>query len=196
MARIHLADLWPGVARLWLGGQPIGLVVASAFTLLLNGAVLTSLHWTAFAPTNVRWVLPLVVVVFWLLGGLESIRFRLILRKSAGQETQVDLFLRARAEYLRGDWESSERHLDEILSSHPQDIEARLSKATLLRHQDRHSEAREQLRRLQRWQASAGWRMEIRREWEQLAKREFSRANITNGRGVDKVSGTDLSGAA
>jgi protein involved in temperature-dependent protein secretion len=73
--------------------------------------------------------------------------------------------LAARGEYLQGNWFQTEELVAQILRRNPRDVEARLLKATLLRHTGRWDEAREQLRQLQRLEGAGSWNMEIEREW-------------------------------
>ena len=120
-----------------------------------------------------------------MLGWVDSNRF-LGNRAWVGEsQRQLDLFLAARGEYLRGKWNKSEELLSRILADDPRDVEARLMLATLMRHRSRIDEAREHLRRLQRLERAGNWNMEIEREWRALRRMEsicVADAHITKSR--------------
>jgi thioredoxin-like negative regulator of GroEL len=83
-----------------------------------------------------------------------------------------ELFRQARDDYLRGNWYEAEETLVALLKRDPNDVDARLMLATLMRHTERYDDARGQLKQLQRLEAAGKWQLEIRREWEYLAREE------------------------
>lgn len=170
--RFSPSDLWPGAARVWHRGERWGLVLAVLFACVLNVALLTGMVWPFWVTPHVKWACLLVVAAGWGFGVWESQRARRIWARTAEEDPQLDLFLAARAEYLRGNREEAERYLAQVLQKDEQDVEARLLLATLYRHARRWDDAKEQLRRLQRWRKAACWNREIRREWEQISKAE------------------------
>jgi tetratricopeptide (TPR) repeat protein len=169
------SDLWPGAARIWQRGDFRGLVLAALFACALNVALLLAVVWPYWAPIEAKWASWLMVVTLWGAGGWESMKSRQAWQHAVDQDPQLDLFLAARAEYLKGNRTEAERCLVQLLQSNDQDIEARLLLATLYRHAQRWDDAKEQLRRLQRWRNAARWNMEIRREWERISKAEAER---------------------
>jgi tetratricopeptide (TPR) repeat protein len=172
--RLELVDGWPGLARLWYGGWLHGLLIAVAFSILLNTTLLSTLTWPAWMPTRVRAALWAMSLVVWFGGWVDSRYIRRRWRVMRDRDPQLDLFLSARGEYLKRNWPSAEQMLDRLLRQTPEDVEARLMLATLLRHRGQLAEAKEQLRRLQRWSRAAAWNLEIRHEWERLANLECS----------------------
>jgi hypothetical protein len=164
----RVAWLWPGFTRLWYRGEPVSLIVAVLYALLLNAALLGSFVWTELTSVGAR-------VLLWTATGLclivaatySFIRDR---GKVALREAARALLLRAQREYLRGDWIEAESLVRQILKSQADDIEARLFLATILRHTKRPSDAKDQLRRLSKMVGSAEWCMEIDHEWRQLRR--------------------------
>ncbi len=165
-------DCWPGAAAAWELGRGRGLVVAICFALLLDVTLLVALIWPGWTASGIRLCLLVACLLAWIVGIVDSRRTRRQAAAARLQDPQRDLFLSARTEYLRCNWASAEGILSELLEATPGDVEGRLLLASLLRHAARIGEAKEQLRRLQRWREAARWNLEIRREWELLAKAE------------------------
>lgn len=165
----RIARFWPGFARLWYRGDPVGLIAAIFYGLLLNTALLCTFVWTEIASVKVQ-------VILWCASGLcliysATYSFICVKRDASMQDTARDLLSRAQREYLRGQWSEAESKVRQILKRQPDDVEARLFLATILRHTKRPSEAMDELRRLSRKVGSAKWCMEIDHEWRQLRRR-------------------------
>lgn len=158
--------LWPGLPRLWVCGEMSALRLALGFTVLLNLALVTTFLWPWRFPT-------ILTVLLWaLVGGIWAACFWGAWRQFPNPPTEnatiyEDLFLRAQAEYLRGEHFAAEAALDRLLRRRPQDIEARLLLASVYRRTDRFEEARKQLRRLART-GGARWALEVSREMQFL----------------------------
>ena len=163
-------DSWPGLARLWLQGSWVGFCVALLSALVLQVALVHRILWPEWFASPANYLLPLTTLALWILGCIDGRMLRVRLAAKASEDPHLDLFVAARTEYLRGRWVEAEKRLSDLLELSPEDAEARLLRATLLRHQGRLAESREQLRRLQRWNRSAIWNLEIRREWEYLSR--------------------------
>ena len=78
-------------------------------------------------------------------------------------------FREAAEYYLKGNWFEAECALVELLRQNPRDPEAGLMLATLLRHTGRLEEATNHLDRLERFEGSRKWALEIRRERAKIA---------------------------
>jgi hypothetical protein len=184
--------LWPGLARLWRRGEWRGLALAIGGAALLNVTLVAWWIWPEWLSASLRWILTAITIAAWLLGAIEGRRARRRWLEADQSDPHRDLFLAARGEYLRGQASATETLLKQLLAISPDDVEARLMQATLYRHQRRHSEAREQLRRLQRWNRAAHWNQEIRHEWEclaqSLATRESSDRGATDGADAGRQS--------
>ncbi len=167
--------LWPGLVRLWHVGElgplsgAMGTLLAFGFSLLLWAAFSASFLWPELFPVGITWLLWILSGTFWLLGWVDGGRLRRQMGNAPATDDQLDLFLAARGEYLRGEWSRAEHLLERILRADPRDAEARLMLATLLRHVGRTDQARDQLRRLQRLERAGQWNMEIEREWQFLS---------------------------
>ena len=183
--RVEPTDVWPGLTRLWYGGLLSGLLVAVAFSIVLNATLLVGLAWPAMVPSAVKGALLAITVAMWGVGWIDALRVRHHDQLRRQRDPQLDLFLSARGEYLKRNWSSAEELLQRLLRETPEDVEARLMLATLLRQVRRLADAKEQLRRLQRWSRAAVWNLEIRQEWEQLSKLECS-AEWTANQAIDE----------
>jgi uncharacterized protein HemY len=159
---------WPGLDQVWHQGDLLGFSVVCLQTLLLNAALVSSLVWTSVVAPRVRLGLWCLCGSFWLIGLVHARWTATRRRVAAESDSQLDLFLAARGEYLRGEWSKAAELLQQLLRSHPRDVEARLMLATLLRHEGQVDEAREHLRKLQRLESAGRWNEEIQREWQQL----------------------------
>lgn len=143
--------------------------MAVAFALLLNTTLVTSLVWTEWSSAAVRGTLWATVVTFWLAAALVSWR-GLASPTEEGAAVGNDLFRQAVGEYLKRNWFEAESLLQQLLRRDPDDTDARLKLATLLRHSGRHDEAQRALRLLSRTEGASKWKMEIQHEWERLSE--------------------------
>ena len=109
----------------------------------------------------------------WVVSIVRSSReLRDFLADKSTDETLPGLFIRAQAEYLRGNWYRVEHLLSQLLGQRDQDAEARLLMATMFRTTSRFAEARQQLRQLGQLERASEWKMEIEREWNLVELRE------------------------
>jgi hypothetical protein len=181
--RVEPVDGWPGLWRVWHGGWLHGLAIAVAFSLLLNATLLAVFTWPEWGTGRLRLALLTMSIAAWIAGWIDSRYLRRRWQLTCQRDPQLDLFLAARGEYLKRNWQLAERLLQELLQETPEDVEAKLMLATLLRHEGRLAEAKEQLRRLQRWSRAAAWNLEIRQEWERLSKQECAAELAGNSSG-------------
>lgn len=178
--RLRWVLFWPGLSRLWIDGNVWGLAAAIGFSVLLNMCLVSLLIWPAWIPSGLQRLLWLLAGIGWLSGFVDSLRHVWRRASMSAEDPQLDLFLAARGEYLRGEWAKTEEYLREILSETPRDVESRLMLATLMRHQGRPDEAREHLRNLQRMEGATQWNMEIQREWHFLATRQAEQPDLAS----------------
>lgn len=180
--------LWPGLPQLWLDGAWFGLASAVAAAALVDVLLLSTLVW-------VEWFSPVTVKLGWLAAGVVWISAAIMTareqakKRHAASNSDEDLFRRAQAEYLQGDYFQAEATLAELLASNSRDAEGRLLLATLLRHSRRYDEAEDQLKQLSRFETAARWHIEITSERARLkrlrkAAREFV-APVSAGRPVE-----------
>jgi hypothetical protein len=147
----------------------MALIWAVIFAILLNLAVVVTFTWPELVSPMVRVALWSVLAVVWLTSAAWCawrVRF-----ESPGPVKIADLdtlFVQAQSEYLGSDWNQAERTVRRLLRASPQDVDARLMLATLLRCTRRIDEARQQLKRLEQLELSEKWRLEIRHEHERL----------------------------
>jgi hypothetical protein len=153
------------------------LTLAVGFTALVNVLAAATLVWTQWLTANVRWTAAATLAVVWLLAWLEGrADWRRFLAERSTGDGEVNSpvmrsdrwFCEAQGAYLAGDWVSAEQTLLKLLKHDSRDIEARLMLATLWRHEGRHEAAIEELDRLERLEASRGWKSEITWERERI----------------------------
>lgn len=165
------AYLWPGLAHLWIRGSLAGLLLALAFSVLLNVLILTTVVWPEWLETRLKLACALCAGGLWLAALWET---RCELRRIAAEreaedgvtptaeDTKNDELLRAaQAAYLREEWVEAERALRQAVRRDRRDVEARLWYAGVLRRTARKSQATRRLRRLALLDEARRWRHEI-----------------------------------
>lgn len=164
-----LTLVWPGLPWAWLRGSVAGLVLALAFAVVLDMAILATWIWSEFLE-------PPIVIGLWAAAGLiwaiatVSAATAFPAPLHSGHDPAADaLFAAARDAYLARDWLAAETKLRSLLVLRPTDGEAQLLLGTLLRRAGRHREAREALDKLSRSDAGAPWRSVIARELDRIA---------------------------
>ena len=153
------------------------MTLAVGFTALVNVLAAATLVWTEWLTSNVRWAAVATLAIVWLLAWVEGRADwrRFLAERSAGEgevaapaELSDRWFREAQGAYLAGDWVSAEQTLLKLLKQDSRDVEARLMLATLWRHEGRLEAAIEELDRLERLEASRGWKNEIAWERERI----------------------------
>jgi hypothetical protein len=173
----YLTLVWPGLPWLWLRGSLSGLVLALAFALALDVAVVATWIWPGLVELPVTMGLWTTAAVIWLVATVSAAAaFPPPIAKAGGSEAD-GLFVNARAAYLARDWTQAETRLRDLLTIAPTDGEAQLLMATLLRRVGRTAEARRALDALARSDSGAPWREAIAAEFAKLE---------AGGRGTDR----------
>ncbi len=85
---------------------------------------------------------------------------------------------------MKGNWFEAENVLVQLLRRDPNDVDARLKLATLLRHSGRHDEARRALRLLSRTDGTSKWKIEIQHELERLSEPTDDEQTVENSNDV------------
>jgi hypothetical protein len=165
----YLTLVWPGLPWLWLRGSLPGLVIALAFAVTLDSAVLTTWIWPDLVDLPLKLAAWTATVAIWLFGTASAVAaFPAVL--PAGPDAAADeRLVAARDAYLARDWLTAEGRLRDLLERSPTDGEAQLLLATLLRRVGRPEEARAALDKLSASDAAAPWRHVIARERHLLA---------------------------
>lgn len=160
----HLTLVWPGLPWLWLRGSLAGLVLALAFAVSFDVAVLTTFIWPDLVELPFTLAVWTAVVVVWLVSTVSAAAaFPPPLAKPPAAEVDP-LFVRARDAYLARDWLTAETRLRELLAVSPTDGEAQLLLGTLLRRVGRLDEARAALGKLSASDSGLRWRAAIATE--------------------------------
>ena len=155
---------WPGLPWLWLRGSLGGLVLAVAFAVVFDTAVVTTCVWSELVDLRVAVGLWTAAAAIWTVATISAFSaFPPPLATSTSAATER-LFVEARDAYLRRDWIAAETNLGALLAMRPTDGEAQLLLATLLRRLGRENEARRALERLARSDSGLRWQAEIARE--------------------------------
>lgn len=159
-----LTLVWPGLPWLWLRGSIGGLVIALAFAVLLDMAVVTTWIWSELVDLQVSIGIWTATIAVWMVATVSAMSaFPAPIPRH--RDAAVDrLFLEARDAYLGRDWLSAERKLRAVLGMAPTDGEAQLLLATLLRRVGRDAESKKALEQLARSDCGAPWRTAIARE--------------------------------
>lgn len=160
----YLTLLWPGMPWLWLRGSRAGLLLAIAFAVVLDTAILTTWIWSDLVDAGVPIGLWAAAAAVWIIAGVSALSAfptPLQTRRNAAND---GLFVEARDAYLARDWLKAETKLRSLLAVAPTDGEAQLLLATLLRRAGRLTEARTALEKLARSDSGAGWASAIARE--------------------------------
>jgi len=160
--------LWPGLPLVWRDGRWGALGVAVGFAALVNLALMASLLWSELFAAEVRNSVWMAVVIIWWGSALFSYRRDSCASIRAESNPAQDAYAEALDRYLQADWFESERAFRRLLEANPRDLDAGLMLATLLRRTGRPGEAERQLDRIERFDGSQKWELEILRERELL----------------------------
>lgn len=155
---------WPGLTQLWFSGTAWGLSVACSFAWLFSFAVVSTFVWTELIGPWMKVGVWLLLLVVWVMS--LGLSFRQLRQSDPVKErAAADVaFRKAQHEYLTGNWVGAEQQLTQLIETDPQDIDAQLLLATLLRRTGHLTEAASQLRRLEATDGAEKWRSEIDRE--------------------------------
>lgn len=161
---------WPGLSRVWLRGEPGGLLPAVAFAAAVNGAMWLSFGSSVRLATTWQAAIWLALLAVWIVCSWRSYQaLPGLAANNPGPEAE-DLFRRAQTEYLKGHWFEAEGLASQIIRRFPRDLEARLLLVSVYRRMRRLDEARGELRTLSRFERAGQWDHEIEEEIRRLAE--------------------------
>jgi hypothetical protein len=164
----YLTLVWPGMPWLWLRGSRLGLVLALAFAVTVDVAVLTTFIWPELIGFGFSIGMWTATTAIWLISTASAVSsFPPPIPRPRAAAADA-LFIQARDAYLARNWLAAEAHLHALLALAPTDGEAQLLWSTLLRRVGRTAEAREALTKLSRSDSGSRWRGAIDRELELL----------------------------
>lgn len=167
----------PGLAPAWLVGNPFSLLELLAFTLTLNSLLIATWIWPQWGPAWLVGCGWLFCGLFWMVSAIHAL-WRL--PKWLGTTPKVpqrDFFVEAQREYLQGNWFDAEALLTRRLSDSPDDIEAALLLAGILRRTKRWNQCSTCLLQIRLREAAGPWLLEIERE-QQLLQRELEQESV------------------
>jgi hypothetical protein len=166
---VHLECCWPGLAQLWHQGHVRSLVISLMFTWSICLLLMASWVWP-------EWLNVWLVRGFWVVASVVWC-FSLVVNhwrrpKLLGllDRNSEKSYLRARDEYLKGNWFEAEAILLDHVQEYPRDAEALLMLVGVLRHTARWQPAIRRLDQMETLETAAVWRYEIQRE-RQLIER-------------------------
>lgn len=160
--------VWPGLPWLWLRGSVAGLVLALAFAVSLDVAVVTTFVWPGLVELPFTIAVWAATGVVWLVSTVSAAAaFPPSLARPPAAEIDP-LFVKARDAYLARDWLVAETRLRQLLELSPTDGEAQLLLATLLRRVGRLDEARAALDKLSASDSGRPWRAAIAAERDRV----------------------------
>jgi hypothetical protein len=164
----YLTLVWPGLPWLWLRGSFAGLVLAVAFAVTLDIAVMTTFIWSDLVEVSFTLAVWTATAIVWLVSTVSALAaFPPALSRPAPGDIDP-LFVRARSAYLARDWVVAETRLRDLLALAPTDGEAQLLLGTLLRRTGRRAEARRALEKLSWSDSGARWSRAIAAELARL----------------------------
>ncbi len=164
----YLTLVWPGLPWLWLRGSFAGLVLAIAFAVTLDIAVMTTFIWSDLVEVSFTLAVWTATAIVWLVSTVSALAaFPPALARPAPGDIDP-LFVRARSAYLARDWVVAETRLRDLLALAPTDGEAQLLLGTLLRRTGRRAEARRALEKLSWSDSGARWSRAIAAELARL----------------------------
>lgn len=164
----YLTLVWPGLPWAWLRGSLSGLVLALAFAVSIDMAVVTTFIWPGLIELPLTVGLWTAVAVLWLVSAVSAAAaFPPALTPTRSPKAD-ELFVKARDAYLARDWVQAEARIRDLLKAAPTDGEAQLLRATLLRRTGRPAEARQALEQLAGSDSGLSWSHEIARERRRL----------------------------
>ncbi|MDA0254321.1 MAG: tetratricopeptide repeat protein [Planctomycetota bacterium] len=159
-----LTLVWPGLPWLWLRGSMAGLVLAVAFAITLDVAIVTTFIWPGLVELPLTIGCWTAAGLVWLASTVSALAaFPAALASPPPAEVDP-LFIRARDAYLARDWLTAEVRLREVLDASPTDGEAQLLLGTLLRRVGRLDEAATALEKLAASDSGIRWRQAIAAE--------------------------------
>jgi hypothetical protein len=149
---------------LWLRGSVGGLVLALAFAVLLDMAIVTTWIWSELVDVRISIGIWTATITVWIVSTASAASsFPAPIPRDPDAATDT-LFVKARDAYLARDWLTAETRLRAVLALAPTDGEAQLLLATLLRRVGRTAEAKRALEQLSRSDSGAPWQTAIARE--------------------------------
>jgi len=164
-----LTLVWPGLPWLWLRGSMAGLVLATAFAIILDVAIVTTFIWPGLVELPLTIGCWTAAGLVWLASTVSALAaFPAALASPPPAEVDP-LFIRARDAYLARDWLTAEVRLREVLDVAPTDGEAQLLLGTLLRRVGRLDEAGAALEKLAASDSGIPWRQAIAAEQRRVA---------------------------
>jgi hypothetical protein len=164
----YLTLLWPGMPWLWLRGSAAGLVLALAFAVVLDLAIVATWIYSEFFNLQVSLGLWGAAAAVWIVATVSAVSAFPPPIPTTRDAATDKLFVAARDAYLTRDWLTAETKLRSLLVVAPTDGEAQLLLATLLRRVGRLKESREALEKLSRSDSGGPWLSAIARELERV----------------------------
>lgn len=164
----YLTLLWPGMPWLWLRGSAAGLVLALAFAVVLDLAIVATWIYSEFFNLQVSLGLWGAAAAVWIVATVSAVSAFPPPIPTTRDAATDKLFVAARDAYLSRDWLAAETKLRSLLVVAPTDGEAQLLLATLLRRVGRLKESREALEKLSRSDSGGPWLSAIARELERV----------------------------
>jgi hypothetical protein len=165
----YLTLAWPGLPWLWLRGSRGGLVLAVAFAVSLDVAVIATFIWPDLVELPITVAVWTGTAVVWLVSTVSALAAFPPPLTAAAPDAVDPLFVKARDAYLARDFITAETRLRALLELAPTDGEAQLLLATLLRRAGRLAEARDALEKLSASDAGIRWRATIAAERSRIA---------------------------
>lgn len=197
-AAASLLCLWPGLPQLWFRGELRAFLTAVVFATLFNFFLVASLVWPELVPPLILKAGWLGLTCFWAVAVWRS--YRSFPESPVGEAAECldSMYVAAQHEYLQGHWFEAESLLQQLISKHDGDIDAKLMLAAVMRQTKRIDDAQQQLKLVERMEGSAKWTFEIRRErilLDRIDPEDIHSTNLREREGKPEIETKDASRA-
>lgn len=168
----NILFLWPGAYGVIAYGLWRQLFIALTFSIFLLATLFSHCYWTDFPPHFIKRYYWLCFILTWLFLSVYSYKDLHRYTQTKKYDEKGEAFLEAQTQYLHGNWFETECCIKNILKRNPEDVEALLFLATLLRHLKRYSEAKKILAEMEKYEESSRWSYEILQERNAIQEEE------------------------
>ena len=167
--RSYAICLWPGLPRLWIRGDPQGILPALTATIAFNTLIILRFVYPEWLSPTIRSAGWLMVAV-WLIVVVRAAKELPLLIAPRRAAKQVDHFVEAQLSFLKANWLEAEKLLRKNLQVESRDPPALLMLATVYRKTKRFEAAAETLDLLDSLECGDNWRLESYGERQRLVR--------------------------
>jgi tetratricopeptide (TPR) repeat protein len=165
---ITVLSVWPGLAQVWSGQEVLGLILAAAFALALNAALVARFIWTEAVPAPWPGFFSVAAVLCWGAAFGYTLWWAWLCHPERYRLEIDRLFRESQEMYLQGRWNEARKRLERILSMDETDADALMQLGMLFVRTEQTALARKSFRQCLELEAGVKWRWEIDRTLAKL----------------------------